>query len=95
MSSTHYTKASALLWVRVLQHINLLQCGNSWFIRQTYKMLRHPVPGAHNIIVKKRTMATMTIATMTIATMTRGTKCYILLQYLHTAFSIITGLVVS
>ena len=38
-------------------------------IRQMYEMLRHPVPGALSIIMKKRT----------IATMTRGTKCYILL----------------
>ena len=50
-----------------------------------YEMLRHPVPGALNIIMKKRT----------IATMTRGTKCYILLQLLHSTFLMITGLVVS
>ena len=39
--------------------------------RQMYEMLRHPVLGARNIIIWKRT----------IATMTRGTKCYIVLQY--------------
>ena len=52
---------------------------------QMYEMLRQPVPGALNIITRKRT----------IATMTRGTKCYILLQYLHITFLMITGLVVS
>ena len=40
-------------------------------IEQMYEMLQHPVPGALNIIIKKRT----------IATMTRETKCYILLAY--------------
>ena len=54
-------------------------------IRQMYEMLQHPVPGALNIILRKRT----------IATMTRGTKCNILLQYLHTTFLMITGLLVS
>ena len=28
--------------------------------RQMYEMLRHPVPGALNIIMRKRTIATMT-----------------------------------
>ena len=54
-------------------------------IRQMYEMLRHLVPEALNIITR----------THTIATMTRGTKCYILLQYLHTTFLMITGLVMS
>ena len=48
-------------------------------------MLRNPVPAALNIIMKK----------CTIATMAQGTKCNILLQYLHTTFLMITGLVVS
>ena len=52
-------------------------------IRQMHKMLRNPVAGALYTIVKKRT----------IATVTRGTKCYILLQYLHTTILIITGLI--
>ena len=39
-------------------------------IGQMYEMLRHPEPGALNIMMKKRT----------IATMARGTKRYILLQ---------------
>ena len=50
----------------------ILQYGNSW-ISYTAK-----VPGALNIIIRKRT----------IATMTRG---YILLLYLHTTFLMITG----
>ena len=40
-------------------------------IRQMYEMLWHPVPGALNIIIRKRT----------IATMTRETNCYIVLPY--------------
>ena len=52
-------------------------------IQHMYEMLQHPVHGALSIIMKKRA----------IATMTRGTKCYILLQYLHTTFLITTGLV--
>ena len=51
-------------------------------IGQMYEMLRHPVPEGLNIIMKKRT----------IATMTRGTKCYILLQNLHITFLMITEL---
>ena len=44
-------------------------------LRQMYEMLRHPVPEARNIIIRKRT----------IATMTRGTKClHTILQYMHT-----------
>ena len=55
-------------------------------MRQMYEMLRHAVPGALNTFVTKKRI---------IATMTRGIKCYILLQYSHTTFLIITGLVVS
>ena len=60
-------------------------------IRQMYEMLRHPVLGALHIIMKKRTIATMTTA----ETMAEGTKCFILLQYLHITFLMITELVVS
>ena len=53
-------------------------------IQQMNEMLQHPAPGTLNIIIKR-----------TIATMTRGTKCCILLQYLQTAFLMITGLAAS
>ena len=63
-----------------LIHSNTVVAG--FIVRQMYKMLRHPVPGARNIIMKKRTNATIT----------RGTKCYILLKFLHTTFLMITEL---
>ena len=61
-----------------LVHFNTVRA--ELITRKMYEMLRHPVRGALNIIMKRRT----------IATMTRGTKCNTLLQYLHTTFLMIS-----
>ena len=45
------------MWGRVV-YFNTVVDG--LIIRQMYEMLRHPLPGALNIIMKKRTIATMT-----------------------------------
>ena len=78
-----HTKASSFFMGSCLIYSNTVVAG--LIVGQMYEMLRHPVPGVLNISMKKRT----------IATMTRGRKCYILLQFLHTTFLMITGLVVS
>ena len=57
-----------------LKHSNTVVAG--LIVGRMYEMLQHLVPEVLIIIMKKRT----------IAMMTRGTKCYILLQFLHTIY---------